>query len=239
MFCRSASSPSSSMSPSTDDAPRGRLQRQHRKRRPHRGGGGVVALIQQQRFAAGDRDAPARAAPADRREAGQRRGGASGCRARAQRPPPAPRPRSCAICRPGAAMRNSHPHAADQRADVVDRPRPPTASSNRASAFAAPRRTAAWRRRAGSRAQQRRIGRQHRGAARLQPAGYGSFLVGDGFDAAKMAEMRALDRRDDRHMRPRRGGPAARFRRDGSCRSRSPRTPRRRGMRASVSGTPQ
>ena len=124
------SAPSSSMSPMT--AMRrplrpGLCRAEQRQRGAHRGGIGVVALVDDRRRTVRRRDREARAPALLRRKLGQRRGAARRRPRRARRPARSAPSAFCAMCRPGApsSNRNSRPSSrARTREPAVDRRRP-------------------------------------------------------------------------------------------------------------------
>ncbi len=85
----------------------------------------------------------------------------------------------------------------------------------------------------------RRFVRHERRAARFEARIDIALLVGDSFERAEVFHVRRRDGGDERGVRFHQAASAAGSRRDGSCRSRTRRTRLSRGMRDSVSGTPQ
>ena len=102
------------------DAASRRLQAQHRECRAHRGGVAVVALVEQQRGAAGHGDLPARAAAGDRREAFQRARDAFGrCPGSGAAAAASAASAFIAMWRPGAFSRKRDALARDLGSDIA------------------------------------------------------------------------------------------------------------------------
>ena len=218
---------------------------QDRQRRPHRGRVGVVALVEQSGLT-----------PPAARSGGARRGR----RTRADRP---------ASRQPRATSRAQRLGRGEHRQAVQDQMlarraerdtgmrRPPTngrdvamPSPSGASVEAPvrlgmaaegddpPARRAA-RPAARSRSIVLVVAVHDRDAARSRPSKISRLGVGDRLDRGEVLEMGRRDGGDDRHVRAHLRSRAPGSRPHGSCRSRTRRSWRPRGMRARLSGTPQ